>query len=245
MSEEIRLNRFLAQSGVASRRACDQIIAEGRVTVNGEPCITPGSRVTEEDSVKLDGRRVRPQAATTILFHKPRGLVCTKSDELGRETIYSLLPGSFHRLNHVGRLDRDSEGLLVLTSDGDLARKLTHPSQGIEKEYRVTVDRALDHATIDRLVAGIFTPEGRLAAKAAQRVSARRAVVVLTHGAKRQIRVMFSTLNYRVTKLVRVRIGSLIDNSLRPGKWRLLDPAQTTSLLKNPQNLRKDSRRRR
>lgn len=244
MSEEIRLNRFLARSGVASRRACDQIIAEGRVSVNGNPVTTPGTRVTADDHVKVDGRRVRPQVPTTILFHKPRGLVCSKSDELGRDTIYSLLPGSHRRLNHVGRLDRDSEGLLVLTSDGDLARKLTHPSQGVEKEYLVTVDRSLDRDTIDRLVAGIYTPDGRLVAKAARRVSPRRAAVILTHGAKRQIRVMLSTLNYRVTKLVRIRIGSLRDDSLQPGKWRLLDPAEFQALLTNPQILRKDSRRR-
>jgi 23S rRNA pseudouridine2605 synthase len=244
MSEGIRLNRYLAQSGVASRRACDQIIAEGRVSVNGNPVIAPGTRVAEDDHVKVDGRRVRPKAATTILLHKPRGLVCSKSDELGRDTIYSLLPGSHHRLNHVGRLDRDSEGLLVLTSDGDLARRLSHPSQEVEKEYLVTVGRSLDQDTIDRLVAGVYTDDGRLAAKSARRVSARRARVILTRGAKRQIRVMFSTLNFRVTKLVRVRIGSLLDDSLPPGKWRLLDAAEISSLLTNPQILRKDSRRR-
>ena len=244
MSEEIRINRYLAQAGVASRRACDQILAEGRVTVNGTPCVKPGTRVTGEDSIKVDGRRVRPQHSSTILFHKPRGLVCSKSDELGRDTIYSALPASLHKLNHVGRLDRDSEGLLVLSSDGDLARKLTHPSQGVEKEYQVTVDRQLDRDTIDRLVAGLYTPEGRMIAQAAHRISARRARVILTHGKKRQIRVMFSTLNFRVTKLVRIRIGSIRDDSLQPGKWRPLDPEEIAGLLTNPQILRKDSRRR-
>jgi ribosome-associated protein YbcJ (S4-like RNA binding protein) len=163
MSEGIRLNRYLAQSGVASRRACDQIIAEGRVSVNGNPVIAPGTRVAEGDHVKVDGRRVRPNEATTILLHKPRGLVCTKSDELGRDTIYSLLPGSHRRLAHVGRLDRDSEGLLVLTSDGDFARQAQPPLAGVWRRNTWSPSTAPSTSdTIDRLVAGVYT-DGRAA----------------------------------------------------------------------------------
>jgi len=245
LSEGLRLNRFLALAGVASRRAADKLVVEGRVAINGSICRQPGTRVAEGDHVKMDGRRVEARHCVTILLHKPRGFVCTKSDELGRATIYSLLPASLRHLNHVGRLDLDSEGLLVLTNDGALARRLTHPSQGIEKEYRVTVDRAVEDATLGHLTTGVHTPVGTLVAKEVRRMSARRVMVVLDHGAKRQIREMFAALGFRVTKLLRIRIGALGDDLLPPGAWRHLDSAETAALLTNPQNLRKESRRRR
>jgi len=232
MNEEIRLNRFLAQAGLASRRACDQIIAEGRVTINGDPVISPGTRVNTGDHVKVDGRRVRPlDTTTTILLNKPRGLVCSKSDELGRETIYALLPETLHSLHHVGRLDRDSEGLLILTNDGDLSQQLMHPSKAVEKEYLVTSNQAFENAHLDQFLEGVYTPEGKLKAKAIERLSPRRIKVVLDHGAKRQIRVMFETLGYQVTKLLRVRIGGLWLGDLEPGRWAILNRKEIAMLL--------------
>jgi 16S rRNA U516 pseudouridylate synthase RsuA-like enzyme len=121
MPEGIRLNKFLASCGVGSRRKCDGLIQTGRIEVNGQPCVNLGTRVTDADAVRLDGKRVKPKAATVIALHKPRGFVCTRKDELGRETIYSLLPERLRQLHHVGRLDLDSEGLLILTNDGDLS----------------------------------------------------------------------------------------------------------------------------
>jgi pseudouridine synthase len=231
MSEGVRLNKYLASCGVGSRRACDELIATGRVDVNGAPCIKLATRVTETDSVRVDGKRVFPKEEIVVIFHKPRGYVCTRSDELGRDTIYSLLPASLHALHHVGRLDTDSEGMLILTNDGDLSQQLMHPSKSVEKEYLVTSNQAFENAHLDQFLAGVFTEEGKLKAKHIERISARRIKVVLDHGAKRQIRVMFEALGYQVTKLLRVRIGNLWLGDLEIGRWAVLNAKEVKMLL--------------
>ena len=231
MSEGVRLNKYLASCGVGSRRACDELIASGRVEVNGSPCVKLATRVTETDSVRVDGKRVFPKEEIVVIFHKPRGYVCTRSDELGRETIYSLLPASLSALHHVGRLDTDSEGMLILTNDGDLSQQLMHPSKSVEKEYLVTSNQAFENAHLDQFLAGVFTEEGKLRAKHIARISARRIKVVLDHGAKRQIRVMFEALGYQVTKLLRVRIGNLWLGDLEIGRWAVLNAKEVKMLL--------------
>jgi 23S rRNA pseudouridine2605 synthase len=170
----------------------------------------------------------------TVLFNKPRGLVCTASDELGRETIYAALPQKLHHLKNVGRLDKESEGIIVLSNDGDLALTLTHPRQKVEKEYIVTLNQAFQNEVMDKLVAGIHTPEGRAAAKSVRRLSPRRVSVVLETGLKRQIRLMFEAVHLRVTKLVRVRIGSLTGGGLETGEWRTLETKEIEALKTNP-----------
>ena len=231
MSEGVRLNKYLASCGIGSRRACDELIASGRVDVNGAPCIKLATRVTETDSVRVDGKRVFPKEEIVVIFHNPRGYVCTRSDELGRDTIYSLLPASLHALHHVGRLDTDSEGMLILTNDGDLSQQLMHPSKSVEKEYLVTSNQAFENAHLDQFLAGVFTEEGKLKAKHIERISARRIKVVLDHGAKRQIRVMFEALGYQVTKLLRVRIGNLWLGDLETGRWAVLNAKEIKMLL--------------
>lgn len=222
MTEGIRLNKFLASCGVGSRRKCDELIQSGRIEVNGQPCLNMGTRVTAADAVRLDGKRVRPTTPLVVALHKPRGFVCSRSDELGRETIYSLLPEKLRKLHHVGRLDLDSEGLLVLTNDGDLSQRLMHPSQSVEKEYLVTADQALQGEHLDQFLEGIHTPEGKLRAKAIERMSPRRIKVILDHGVKRQIRLMFEALGYRVVKLLRVRVGALWLGDLAVGAHAIL-----------------------
>jgi len=231
MQEGVRLNKYLASCGIGSRRACDELISTGRVEVNGSPCLNIGTRVQETDSVRVDGKRVFPKAELVVAFHKPRGFVCTHNDELGRETIYHLLPPSMHNLHHVGRLDADSEGLLILTNDGDLSQQLMHPSKSVEKEYIVTSNQAFENAHLDQFLSGIFTPEGKLKAKHIERISARRIKVVLDHGAKRQIRVMFDALGYKVTKLLRVRIGNLWLGDLEPAHHAILTSKEIALLL--------------
>ncbi len=234
-----RLNKYLASCAVGSRRACDELIQTGRVEVNGEPCINMGTRISAGDHVKVDGKRVAPRETMIIAFHKPRGYVCTREDELGRDTIYSLLPASFHALHHVGRLDRDSEGLLILTNDGDLSQQLMHPSKSVEKEYLVTANQAFENAHLDQFLEGVFTTEGKLKAKSIERLSSRRIKVVLDHGAKRQIRVMFDSLGYQVQKLLRVRIGALWLGDLEPGAWATLNALEIQMLLGNPSPAKK------
>jgi 23S rRNA pseudouridine2605 synthase len=231
MPEGVRLNKYLASCGVGSRRGCDDLIETGRVEVNGSPCMKLATRVLETDSVRVDGKRVFPKEEIVVIFHKPRGYVCTRSDELGRKTIYDVLPASLHALHHVGRLDTDSEGLLILTNDGDLSQKLMHPSKSVEKEYLVTSNQAFENAHLDQFLAGVFTEEGKLRAKQIERISARRIKVVLDHGAKRQIRVMFEALGYQVTKLLRVRIGNLWLGDLELGRWAVLNAKEIKMLL--------------
>lgn len=234
MNEGTRLNKFLASCAVGSRRKCDELIQAGRVEVNGNPCLNMGTRIGPGDHVRVDGKRVTPKEAIVLAFHKPRGYVCSKDDELGRDTVFTLLPPKYRALHHVGRLDRDSEGLLILTNDGDLSQRLMHPSKSVEKEYLVTANQAFENAHLDQFLEGIYTPEGKLKAKAIERLSPRRIKVILDHGAKRQIRVMFEALGYQVTKLLRVRIGGLWLGDLAVGDFAVLSAMETGMLLGSP-----------
>lgn len=229
-----RLNKYLASCGVGSRRACDALIQEGKIFVNNSRCENPATQVGPDDMVRVGRKHVSPRSTEVILFNKPAGLVCTAQDELGRETIYDILPPKLQHLKNVGRLDKDSEGLLVLTNDGDLALKLTHPGHKVEKEYLVTLNQAFANEMMDQLVKGVHTPEGRARAKSVRRVSPRRVKVVLETGLKRQIRYMFDALHLKVTKLVRIRIGMLQDSGLELGRWRHLDESEVEALGQNP-----------
>lgn len=231
MKDGTRLNKYLASCGVGSRRNCDELIQSGRVEVNGSPCINMGTRIAPGDHVRVDGKRVSPKEPLIVVFHKPRGYVCTREDELGRDTIYTLLPETMRALHHVGRLDRDSEGLLILTNDGELSQQLMHPSKSVEKEYLVTANQSFENAHLDQFLEGVYTPEGKLKAKSIERLSPRRLSIVLDHGAKRQIRVMFETLGYQVTKLLRVRVGGLWLGDLEPGSWAILNRKEIAMLL--------------
>ncbi len=231
MPEGVRLNKYLASCGIGSRRGCEELIETGRVEVNGSPCLKLATRITASDHVRLDGKRILPKEEMVVIFHKPRGYVCTRSDELGRQTIYHLLPPALHALHHVGRLDTDSEGMLILTNDGDLSQRLMHPSKSVEKEYLVTANQAFENAHLDQFLVGVFTEEGKLKAKRIERMSARRIKVILDHGAKRQIRVMFEALGYQVTKLLRVRIGNLWLGDLEPAQYAILNRKEIAMLL--------------
>src|SRR5436190_18904862 len=142
----MRLNRYLAAGGVGSRRKCDQLIAAGRVTINGRVCTDFSAQPDERDHVKVDRKLVHAERTMTLAMHKPAGFVSTRSDPHARDTIFDLLPQQFPRLFNIGRLDTQSEGLLLLTNNGDLAQELTHPRHQIEKEYEVTLDRLWDRA---------------------------------------------------------------------------------------------------
>lgn len=228
------MNKYLASCGVASRRACDELIANGHVEINGRPCLAPGTRVKDGDHVRLDGKRITALRHTTILLNKPRGLVCTREDELQRDTIYALLPNALQHLHHVGRLDAESEGLLMLTNDGELTQKLMHPSNKVEKEYLVTANQPFLKEHLDLFLSGVYTKEGKLSAKALRRESSRRISMILDQGAKRQIRVMLESLSYQVTKLVRVRIGSLWGGDLEVGRHVIMDDDAIRLATTNP-----------
>jgi len=223
----MRINRFLAASGLGSRRSCEELILAGRVTINGQICQNLATEVSETDFVKVGSRRVLPEKHMYVLLHKPRGYICTASDTHDRLTIFDLLPAGWPRLFHVGRLDRDSEGLLILTNDGDLGLHLTHPRFKIEKEYEVLLDRPFDAAAdTARLLRGVNIEGGRAKADAVRQLSPMLLRIVLRQGLKRQIRLMLYKVGYEVKRLIRTRIGGLRLTELRAGEWRALTAAE-------------------
>ncbi len=218
----MRLNRFLSQCGLGSRRGSEQIILEGRVSINGHQIKDLGTKVETDDQVTVDGKPVRAETGIVIALNKPRGYICSRSDERDRMTIYALLPKPLQTLHHVGRLDKDSEGLLLLTNRGDLSHHLIHPSKGAEKEYEVIVDKPVDQATMAKLVKGMLTEEGYAKAERAWMITEYRCHVVLKQGLKRQIRLMFYQLGFEVERLTRTRIGWLELKGLQKGGWKQL-----------------------
>jgi len=228
----MRLNRFLAAAGLGSRRSCEEIIASGAVVINGSRVEKLATVVAEGDDVRVHGRIIRIARPVYVLFHKPCGFVVTRSDERGRRTIYDLLPPEFCTLFHVGRLDKESEGLLLLTNDGDLAQKLTHPSHEIEKEYEVVLDKPFDPAHSAKMLRGIFIEGGRGRFERLQILGPGRVRVVLRQGIKRQIRLMFYDLGYEVERLKRTRIGAIHDKGMPAGSFRHLTPGEVQVLRK-------------
>lgn len=230
LSTLVRLNRFLAAAGLGSRRHCDELIAAGRVTINGQPCTNFGTQVQEADHVKVDHRLVRRAENLTIALHKPAGFVSTRRDPNATDTIYDLLPAKFARLFNVGRLDAQTEGLLLLTSDGDLAQQLTHPRYKVEKEYEVTLDLHWDPKLSQKLVKGIFLDGKRARLARLQPIGPNRLRVVLQQGLNRQVRRMFQAVGYTVKRLVRVRIGHLHLGEMPRGGWRPLTKSELAKL---------------
>ena len=226
----MRLNRFLAAAGLGSRRQCDQLIAAGRVTVNGQPCTDFSTQVDERTHVKVDHKLVRQKESLTILLHKPAGFVSTRRDPHATDTIYDLLPPKFSRLFNIGRLDAQSEGLLLLTSDGDLAQHLTHPRYKVEKEYEVTLNKVWDPKLGENLRRGIFLDGKRARLTRVQQFGPNRLRIVLEQGLNRQIRRMFYEVGYDVKRLVRTRIGHLRLGDLARGDWRALTKSELVNL---------------
>jgi 23S rRNA pseudouridine2605 synthase len=229
-----RLQKVLARAGLGSRRVCEQLIDEGRVEVNGEVA-TLGRRVDpEQDRVTLDGVTipVRP-GLVYYLLNKPAKVVTTASDPQGRPTVIELVPAD-PRVFPVGRLDWDTEGLLLLTNDGELAHGLTHPSRGVPKTYLVEVTGVPSRGALRSLREGIDLEDGRTApatARLAQATPTGAALEIVIHeGRNRQVRRMCEAIGHPVRRLVRTRFGPLHDNRLAPGQWRPLTQAEIRAL---------------
>ncbi len=232
-SSDIRINKYLVSCGCESRRKADKLIAEGLVEINGNRA-GAGARVQAGDFVKVDGKQVKPKVEVTLLLNKPRGIVCSRESQGARNTVYDLLPPKYRHVNYVGRLDADSEGLLLLTSNGEFNDRITQPKSHVEKEYWVTLNQPYDNAALLQLLKGLHLPEGQAKVKYVARLSPRRACVVLEQGLKRQIRQMFACMGLRVRKLVRVRIGSLWGGDLLPGHFAVTTAEQMKLALTNP-----------
>lgn len=230
----VRLQKVLAAAGMGSRRTCEELIAAGRVTVNGEVAIL-GRRVDAETAaIDVDGVRVPTQAGLVYyLLNKPVSVVSTANDPQGRPTVVDLVPAE-PRVYPVGRLDWDTEGLLVLTNDGTLTHRLTHPSFGVEKEYLAEVDGVPTRATLRALREGVELDDGLTAPAQVQLHQAREdsaAVTVVIHeGRNRQVRRMCEALGHPVRRLIRTRIATLADRNLKPGEWRTLEPGEVRGL---------------
>lgn len=237
-----RLQKILSSAGVASRRAAEALIQQGRVTVNGTTVTALGTKADpDSDDIRVDGRRVKVVAGRRyILLNKPRGYITSRSDPQRRSTVIDLLErhGIREYVYPVGRLDFDSEGLLLLTSDGDLAARLTHPRHRVEREYEVQVRGVPDHHALERLSRGVVI-DGRRTAPA--RVSLRRTLdaargteswlsLVIHEGRHRQVRKMLDAVGHPVVRLRRVRIGPISDARLKPGHFRDLTPREIAAL---------------
>jgi 23S rRNA pseudouridine2605 synthase len=226
----MRLNRYLASAGLGSRRSVETLIRDGRVRINGQVVTDLGTQINPQDVVKVGSRVVTPQETIHAVLYKPRGFVCTASDEKQRRTIFDLLPTDWPRVYHVGRLDLESEGLLLVTNDGDLSLALTHPRFKLEKEYEVTLDKPFDLAHSGKLLRGFHIEGGRAKMESVQITGPNRLRVILTQGLKRQIRLMLYDCGYEVESLCRTRIGTVRIEKLRPGMWRMLSPKDVTLL---------------
>lgn len=230
----MRLNRYLSACGLGSRRGTEELIKQGRVFINGQPCLALGTVVKDADEVSVDGNKVRPDKGIVIAFHKPRGFVCSRRDEHDRDTIYTLLPDKFHTLHHVGRLDKESEGLLLMTNRGEVSQRLTHPSQGVEKEYEVLLESRFDATQLFKLTHGFHTEDGYAKAERAWMIGDFKIGMVLKQGLKRQIRLMLYFMGYEVKRLTRVRIGNLALKGIPEGGWKELSDRDVEKLLLNP-----------
>ncbi|HSK21447.1 MAG TPA: pseudouridine synthase [Longimicrobiales bacterium] len=226
----IRLQKFLAQAGVASRRSSEELITGGRVSINGRIATELGVRVQPSDDVRVDGKRIRSAPSQWFALHKPRGYMSTRSDPQGRRTLYDLVPPPMRRLFYVGRLDFDSEGLVLLTNDGDTAHRLLHPRYGIDREYDVELKEQVDDAALEALRRGVQLDDGRARAHTVRRKGGRRVVLTLREGRKREVRRMFAELGYEVVRLRRVRYGPIRLGDLPVGEYRALDARELESL---------------
>ncbi|MCC7176778.1 MAG: rRNA pseudouridine synthase [Acidobacteria bacterium] len=235
----MRLQKLLSTAGVASRRASEQLILEGRVTVNGIVVRELGSKADPaHDDVRVDGRRIRTDVRQRyILMYKPRGYVTTRSDPEGRPTVIDLLGRQVGYIYPVGRLDYDSEGLLLMTSDGALAEQLTHPRHEVERVYEVIVAGAPDEAAIAKLRRGVYLDGRRTGAAEVRRGQTVKSdgvttklTMTLYEGRNRQVRRMCQAVGHPVRSLTRVSMGPLRLGRLRPGEWRDLTAAEVAAL---------------
>jgi pseudouridine synthase len=229
-----RLQKILSRAGVASRRASEQLIRDGRVSVNGATVRALGTKADpSRDEIHVDGRRVKIAGRRRyILLNKPRGYLTTRADPQRRPTVLDLLEGIREYVYPVGRLDAESEGLLILTNDGDLAARLTHPRHGIARVYQAQVLGVPDAHDLDRLAKGVLL-DGRPTLPAEVKRLPHALLITLREGRNRQVRRMCDAIGHPVTHLKRIAIGPIRDSRLKPGQWRDLTPHEV-ELLKRP-----------
>ena len=230
----MRINKYIAQSGFCSRRKADELIEAGRVKVNGKVITMLGFEIRVKDKVYIDDKLIRADKLEYYKFYKPAGYITSKDDEKGRKTIYDILPKEYHHLNPVGRLDKDSTGLIILTNDGNLQYELTHPSIKVAKTYIVKVDGILKDDELQKLTDGIEIEKGKIAycdwAILEQNKDDTLFEIILYQGLNRQIRKMFEFLGHSVINLKRIRHASIDLTGLKKGQIKPIKPRQIKEL---------------
>ncbi len=230
----MRINKFLAASGVASRRECDEMIKNGKVTVNGKRAVI-GIEIGEDDEVKVDGVTVNVKKNEYYILNKPKGYICSVADDKGRKTVIDLMPEGVGRIYPVGRLDYDSEGLLILTTDGELAQHLTHPSNEVPKTYLVRVEGILTENDLNPIRSGLEI-DGYVTKKCKAHIvetnkSFTKVHVTLKEGKNREIRKMFAAIGKEVSLLKRIKVGELALRGLDRGAYRKLNRQEVAYLM--------------
>ncbi len=229
-----RLNKYIASSGLCSRRKADELIEAGRVLVNGKKITELGFLVQDKDKVFVDKKLIHPVKHEYYRFYKPAGYITTADDEKGRKTIYDLLPDSLQHLKPVGRLDKDSTGLLILTNDGDLINELTHPSIKVPKIYLVTINGQIHRHELERLANGVEIEKGKIAYAdiSVIEMNSEKTTMQITlyQGLNRQIRKMFEYVGYEVKSLKRIQHATLTLQGLKRGEFKPVKPQQIKEL---------------
>lgn len=235
---EIRLHKYMAEAGVASRRKCEELIAMGRVEVNGEKVTLPGMKITGKESIKVDGRAIKhDQKKVYILLNKPVGYISTAKDQFSRKTVLDLTEGVKERIYPVGRLDYDTSGLIILTNDGELANMLTHPKHEIHKVYKAIISGHLKDEDIEKLQNGVVIDDYKTAPARINSVEILKTTSIVEisihEGKNRQVRKMFEVLGYAVLRLKRIAIGPIVLGDLEEGKWRYFRKKEIEALVKS------------
>ena len=229
----MRINKFLAQAGVASRRECDNLIASGKVAVNGVTA-TLGQEISGDEDVTVNGNKVVIKKNEYYLLNKPKGYICSVSDDKGRKTVMELMPQSVGRIYPVGRLDYDSEGLLIMTTDGELAQKLTHPSNEVSKTYLVKIEGTINEQDLNPIRSGIEIEGYKTKKCKAHIVETNKAYtkihITITEGKNREIRKMFAAIGKEVSLLKRIKIGEITLRGLDRGAYRKLSAQEVAYL---------------
>ncbi len=232
----VRLQKFLSEAGVASRRAAERLISQGHVAVDGKVIQVLGAKIEPEAvEVTVDGKVVRARKKLYVALHKPRDFLCTRSDPEERRTVFDLLPREWSNLFPVGRLDRESEGLLFLTNDGDFALRLTHPRYGVRKKYLAVVEGRIAEVQLRRFTEGVLDDGEMLKAEKAHLIAANNShstvELELAQGRNREVRRLFAALGHEVNSLRRTQIGPIRIGEMPVGRWRILTPTEIKSLL--------------
>ena len=229
--ELIRLNKYISQSGLCSRRAADELIKKGKVQVNNKLCDQVGTKINKNDKVIVNKKLIKPEKNIYVLLNKPKDYISTNKDTHNRRVVFDLIKGINKRLFSVGRLDRKTTGVLLLTNDGDIAKKLTHPSYKIKKIYSVTLEKKISNDEISQIKNGLVIEDEYIKVDNVERLEKDYEVGIEIHmGKNRIVRKIFESLNHRVSKLDRVLFGPFTKKDLPRGKWRILNQNEIRNL---------------